>query len=87
MESLERRTVSAESDRFVVRSGGRVLFARYSDIDWIQAAGDYVTIHCGTKQWLVRETISAMERQLKSRGFVRIHRSAIVRIQAISEMR
>jgi two-component system, LytTR family, response regulator len=77
----------AASDRLVIRSGGRVVFARYGEIDWVEAAGDYVTVHCGAKCWLMRETMSAMEQQLKPRGFVRIHRSAIVRVQAITEMR
>ena len=87
LEAIQHRSGSAPSDRLVIRSGGRVVFARYSEIDWVEAAGDYVTVHCGPKSWLMRETMSAMERQLKSRGFVRIHRSAIVRIQAVSEMR
>jgi two-component system LytT family response regulator len=86
-DTLQLRSSLAASDRLVIRSGGRVVFARYGEIDWVEAAGDYVTVHCGAKSWLMRETMSALEQQLKSRGFVRIHRSAIVRIQAISEMR
>jgi two-component system, LytTR family, response regulator len=78
---------SSDTDRLVIRLGGRVVFARYTEIDWVEATGDYVTIHCGTKDWLMRETISAMEQQLKDRGFARIHRSAIVRLHAVSEMR
>lgn len=87
LETLRLHSGPAASDRMVIRSGGRVVFARYSEIDWVEAAGDYVNVHCGPKCWLVRETMSSMERQLKTRGFARIHRSAIVRIQAISEMR
>jgi two-component system, LytTR family, response regulator len=87
LDTLQARSGLAASDRLVIRSGGRVVFARYNEIDWVEAAGDYVTVHCGPKCWLMRETMSTMEHQLKSRGFVRIHRSAIVRIQAISEMR
>jgi len=87
IDTLQSRSGFAASDRLVIRSGGRVVFARYSEIDWVEAAGDYVTVHCGAKGWLMRETMAAIEQQLKSRGFVRIHRSAIVRTQAISEMR
>lgn len=87
LETLKARSGVAAADRLVIRSGGRVVFARYGEIDWVEAAGDYVTLHCGTKGWLMRETMVAMEQQLKSRGFVRIHRSAIVRVEAISEMR
>ena len=45
-------------DRIVVRSAGRVCFVRTSDVDWIQASGDYVTLHTGKKEWLLRETLT-----------------------------
>lgn len=74
-------------DRFVVRSFGRVVFVPADDIDWIEAAGDYVTLHVGAKAWLLRETMTAIERKLNPRAFVRIHRSTIVNIDRIAELR
>jgi two-component system, LytTR family, response regulator len=74
-------------DRIVVRSAGRVVFVKTSDIDWIEAAGDYVTLHVGKKSWLLRATISEMETSLQAKGFTRIHRSAIVNTERITEMR
>lgn len=75
------------SDRIVVRSGGRVVFVKTAEIDWVEAAGDYVTLHVGKKAWLLRETISKMERELDASGFTRIQRSTIVNLERVGEMR
>jgi two-component system LytT family response regulator len=77
----------AFTDRIVIRSGGRVVFVKVSEIDWVEAAGDYVTLHSGKKSWLQRETISDMEKKLEPSGFRRIHRSTVVNLERISEMR
>jgi two-component system, LytTR family, response regulator len=77
----------AYPERFAVRSGGRVVFVAASEIDWVEAAGDYVTLHVGKKTWLVRETLSSFERRLDPSAFARIHRSAIVNVGRIVEMR
>jgi two-component system, LytTR family, response regulator len=78
---------TARSNRMVVRSGGRVLFVKVSEVDWVEAAGDYVTLHVGKKSFLMRETITEMEAKLASDGFARIHRSTIVNLEQIVEMR
>lgn len=77
---------AGQAERIVVRSAGRVVFVRTSDIDWVEAAGDYVTLHVGKKSWLLRETIAEIDRKLQAKGFSRIHRSAIVNTERISEM-
>jgi two-component system LytT family response regulator len=82
-----RRRAETRSNRMVVRSGGRVLFVKTSEVDWVEATGDYVTLHIGKKSLLLRETITEMERKLGSDGFTRIHRSAIVNLEQIVEMR
>ena len=51
-------------DRFVVKSGGRVYFVRTEEIDWIEAAGNYVKLHVGGEAHLLRETMTAIEAQL-----------------------
>jgi two-component system LytT family response regulator len=71
----------------VVRSGGRVLFVKISEVDWVEATGDYVTLHVGKKSLLLRETITEMEKKLAPDGFARIHRSTIVNLERIAEMR
>ena len=68
-------------------SSGRITFLRVAEIDWIEAADNYVQVHAGRESHLIRETMSHLESQLDRRKFVRIHRSAIVNIDAIAEIR
>ncbi len=72
--------------RIMVRNAGRITFVRVEEVDWIEAQGDYVCLHCQGKKHLVREKISEMEAQLASDRFLRIHRSTIVSIPRIKEM-
>jgi two-component system LytT family response regulator len=69
-----------------VRSGGKVTFVRLTDIDWVEAEGDYVRLHAAGRSHLVRETMAEAERRLPSRRFVRIHRSTIVNTDRIREV-
>ncbi len=78
--------IPRQHERIVVRSAGRVVFVKTSEIDWVEAAGDYVTLHVGKKSWLLRETIAELDRKLQVKGFTRIHRSAIVNTERIGEM-
>ena len=49
---------------YAVRERGKLVFVRHAEIDWIEAAGDYVRLHAGARSWLVRETMAAAERRL-----------------------
>jgi two-component system, LytTR family, response regulator len=73
-------------DRLVVKSGGRVFFLRTDEIDWIEAAGNYVRLHLTEDSHLFRETMNNMEARLDGRRFVRIHRSRIVNTDRIKEL-
>ena len=73
--------------RVLVRSAGRITFLRVEELDWIEAADNYVRVHAGSESHLIRETMSHLEAQLDRRRFVRVHRSAIVNIDAIAELR
>ena len=73
-------------ERLVIKTGGRVFFLETDDIYWIEAEGNYVRIHNGQKSYLLRETISGLEAQLDPKKFLRIHRSAIVKIDRIQEL-
>jgi two-component system LytT family response regulator len=73
-------------DRLVVKSGGRVFFLRTDQIDWIEAAGNYVRLHLGDESHLFRETMNRMEARLDGRRFVRIHRSRIVNTERVKEL-
>jgi two-component system LytT family response regulator len=74
------------SDRLVVKTGGRVVFLRTEDIDWVEASGNYVRLHVGGEAHLLRESMKNMERRLDPSTFVRIHRSAIVNVDRIREL-
>jgi two-component system LytT family response regulator len=73
-------------ERFVVKAGGRVFFVRASEIEWIEAAGNYVKLHVGTETHLFRETMHAVEDKLDPDLFYRIHRSHIVNIERVREL-
>ena len=73
-------------ERLVVKTGGRVFFLNTDEVDWVEAEGNYVSIHTGKKSYLLRETISSLESQLDPKKFIRIHRSAIVNINRIKEL-
>jgi two-component system, LytTR family, response regulator len=73
-------------DRLVIRSGGRVFFLRVEELDWIEAAGNYVRLHAGGEEHLYRETMSRLEASLDPAKFARIHRSAIVNVDKVKEL-
>ena len=74
------------SDRLVVKTSGRVVFLKVDDVDWIDAAGNYVKIHAGGETHQLRETMSRLEDRLDPEKFLRIHRSTIVNIERIREL-
>ena len=73
-------------EKLMIRAGGRVFFLRAEEIDWIEAAGNYVRLHAGKEAYLYRETMSKLEAQLNPERFARIHRSAMVNVERIKEM-
>jgi two-component system LytT family response regulator len=95
LDGLERTVRRPEGDapaaqipnRIVVTDRDRVIFIDVGDIDWIGADGDYVRIHAAGKSHLVRDTMAAMEQRLDVSTFVRIHRSTIVNVSRIRELR
>ena len=74
------------ADRIPVKAHGRVMIVNVAEIDWVEADGDYVSVHVGAKSWLLRETIAAAEARLALSGFVRIHRSTLVNINRVREL-
>ena len=90
----QRRTTGATQpaaterrDRLVIKSSGRIYFVRTQDIDWCEAAGNYVRLHVGQQTHLVRGTMGYIESQLDPAQFVRVHRSTIVNVDRIQELR
>ena len=88
LSSLLRQLKSprTSNERFVVKSGGRVFFLKYDEIDWIEAAGNYIRLHVGNETHLLRETMNAIQKKLDPGRFIRIHRSTFVNIEKIKEL-
>ena len=72
--------------RMAVKVGGRVIFIKLEEIDWLEAADNYVNLHIGAEAHLLRETMAAMEAKLPEEKFLRISRSTIVNIDRIKEL-
>ena len=72
--------------RVAVRLHNRTQFLRVIDVDWIEAAANYVRLHIRKESFLFRGSLAALEQRLDPRQFVRIHRSTIVNIDRIVEL-
>ena len=83
---VEMKAGNKYLERLVIKTSGRIYFLETAEIDWIEAEGNYVSVHSAKKAHLLRETISSLEAQLDPKKFLRIHRSSIVRIDRIQEL-
>jgi two-component system LytT family response regulator len=72
--------------RLAVRSAGKTIFLDVDDVDWIEAAENYVQLHAGRAGHLLHVAIGALEKSLDPEVFLRIHRSAIVNVRRIREL-
>jgi two-component system LytT family response regulator len=81
--AAERRYVK----RLVIQAPGRVFFLRAEEIDWIETAGNYVRLHVGAEAHLHRETMRDLESRLDPERFLRIHRSTIVNLDQIRDLK
>jgi two-component system LytT family response regulator len=72
--------------RVLVKSGGRTVLLKIGEIDWIEAAGNYVRLHAGRERHLLRETMTALEEKLDPEQFVRVHRSTMVNLERVREL-
>jgi two-component system LytT family response regulator len=73
-------------DRLLVPDGNRIVPLAVPEIAWIKAEGDYARIHTGAKSYLVYRTLNDLEGRLDPADFMRVHRSAIVRLDRIAEL-
>src|SRR5690606_31798793 len=73
-------------ERLAVKEGGKIVFLRTAEIDWIGAEGNYARLHVGKRTHLMRETMTSLETKLDPARFLRIHRSTIVNVDAIAEL-
>jgi two-component system, LytTR family, response regulator len=72
--------------RIVVKSGEKTVFVKADQVEYAEAAGNYVVLHVGKESHVLRETLGALEEKLDPRQFVRISRSALVNMDQIKEV-
>jgi DNA-binding LytR/AlgR family response regulator len=73
--------------RNVFKSGTRRVFVDLKDLEWVEAERDYAMLHVRGERLLIRATMSKLEEELASRAFCRIHRSIIINLDHIVEIR
>lgn len=72
--------------RLAVRTAGKTVFVEVEDIDWFEAAENYVQLHAGRAEHLLHVTMNTLEKSLDPELFLRIHRSIIVNVRRIKEL-
>jgi two-component system LytT family response regulator len=75
------------AERLAVRSAGQIDYLAVDDVDWIEAADNYVVLHCGARTYVELGSLRALGRRLDPDRFVRIHRSRIVNVSRVRRMR
>jgi two-component system LytT family response regulator len=83
----DRSTHKEPLERVVIKSGGRIYFLKVEEIDWVEGAGDYLSLHSGSQTHLIRETMGNFHAKLDPQKFLRIHRSTIVNVERIKDIR
>lgn len=90
IEELEGKDITGltkkDPSRLAIKDGGRVTWVNQEDIDWIDAAGDYMCVQAQGVTYIMRKTMKALEAELDGDILQRIHRSTIVNINKVQEM-
>ena len=82
----EAEEAAPVSDRFLIKKFGREFLVRVRDIEWIEAAGNYVNLHVRDRVYPLRDTMTSISEKLGPQGFQRVHRSAIVNLDQVAEI-
>ncbi len=86
-EMLEDKDAdSAHADRLAIKDGSSITFVSILDIDWIDAAGDYMCVHVKGETHIMRTTMKELEARLDPSIFQRVHRSTIVNLQRVEKV-
>lgn len=91
MEDIKAKGVDKlkkkEVERLAIKDGGKTTWVPQDQIEWIDAAGDYMCVHAGGETFILRKTMKELEKELDPELLQRIHRSTIVNINCVREMR
>jgi len=81
-----RDLLATRPRRIGIRAGERIVYIAVEEIDWVEAAGNYVILHAGSENHIQRETLGALESQLPPEHFLRVSRSAILNLRRVKEL-
>jgi two-component system LytT family response regulator len=87
VKRLESNETSQRSETIVVTTPRGATVLHLNEIDWIEAAGNYSQLWIGTRSYFLRESLQLLEERVQQHGFVRVHRRALVRLDAVRELR
>lgn len=87
LPGLENQPEPVYPSRLEIRSPGNVTFVEVGEIDWIEAADNYVVLHTSSGDYLMRESMSHLETILDPQNFIRVHRSGIVNLNRVRELK
>ena len=85
-KSAQASASQEPSELLLIKSRGRLLFLRMSELKWVEAERDYVRLHLEKDSHFIRDTMNNFQRRLDKNGFIRIHRSTIVNVNEICEI-
>lgn len=86
LEMLAERSAATELTRMAIKTDDKVLLIAVSDIDSIESAGNYVVVHAGKNEHILRDTLTNLEAKLPAKQFLRISRAAIVNMNRVKEL-
>jgi two-component system LytT family response regulator len=86
LDRAKGRLTARKRAPLVIKSAGRIAYVDPAEIDWIEAADYYVSVHVGAKSHLLRRSLSELEQELDARLFCRVHRSAIVNLKRVRSL-
>jgi two-component system LytT family response regulator len=78
---------SSQTNRLLIRTSGKLVFVDPREVQWIEASDNYVVFHTVTERYTVRMTMNKLERSLDETRFIRIHRSTIINVEYVRELR
>lgn len=86
LKRLHSTSTSPRDETIVVTTSRGATVLHFNEIDWIEAAGNYTQLWVGTRSYFLRESLQLLERRVQKNGFVRAHRSALVRLDGVREL-
>jgi two-component system, LytTR family, response regulator len=86
LKRLRSTAHSTRDEHLVVTTSRGTVVLNVDDIDWIEAAGNYVQLWIGARSYFLRESLQLLEERVRKHGFVRAHRRALVRLDGVREL-